>query len=276
MDLDKKIALIQKSIEAKNKTANVNKEVQDGRNLVDNSVTKSNALSRAYYRLTITEKRIMEAIISRLHPMRSDNELQCITLTGVDYAKTYGVALNHAYGDLSKAADGLMGKILVTNEPPHIVKTALMIQAKYQESEGYIQCTLNPLITPHLIGMRDKFSSYPLSKAFTFKSSYTWRFYELLVSWAQPKADTSGLFCGWFDVETDELRKMLGVPETYRYGMFKKTVLDKVVSELAQANITLKLVPRKTSRRITSYRITFAENDQQQLTLEGGDTKKNK
>ncbi len=270
--LDAKIAAIQKKIESKKrkeKAVNINKGLPR-RDIADNTVTKSNALSRAYYRFSIVEKRIMEALISRLHPMRPDNELQHITLTAVDYAAVYNVALNHAYGDLSRAADGLMGKILITKEPPYAVKTTLMIQAKYHENNGHIVCTLNPLIAPHLLGMREKFSSYPLNKAFDFKSTYTWRFYELLVSWAQPKGDTGGLFCGWFEVETDELRKMLGVPESYRYGMFKKTVLDKVTSELSQkANIALKLEPRKTSRRITSYKVTFAENEQQQLQLGG-------
>lgn len=276
--LDAQIAKIQKGIAAKNArtTANPNLETSDDRSLACNNVTKSNALSRAYYRFSIVEKRIMEAVISRLHPMRLDNELQEITLTATEYATTYDVAKNHAYSDLSRATDGLMGKVLSTQEGPYLVKTTLMIQAKYHQNEGYVACTLNPLIVPHLIGMRAKFSSYPLSKALNFKSSYTWRFYELLVSWAQPKSDTGGLFCGWFDVGTNELRSMLGVPDSYKYGMFKKTVIDKVTNELLEkADIALKLIPKKTGRRITSYTVTFAENEQQQLPLNGGESKKN-
>lgn len=76
VSMDDQIARIQKELAAK--TANKNKDDAGKRKLTDNSVTKSNALSRAYYRFSIGEKRVMEALISRLHPMRSDNDLQDI------------------------------------------------------------------------------------------------------------------------------------------------------------------------------------------------------
>lgn len=263
--MDVQIARIQKRLEAK--TANKNKVEEEGRNLADNSVTKSNALSRAYYRFSIGEKRVMEALISRLHPMRSDNDLQDIKLTAVDYAKTYSIDSSNSYSELSSAVDGLVSKVIQTaQEGERVKKNPLMVEANYMPREGLIVCTLNPRIVPHLIGLRAKFSSYPLASAVNFKSSYTWRFYEILVSWAQPKAETDGRFMGWFDVETDELRKMLGVPDSYNYGRFRKSVLERVTTELFdKANIILKLEPKKTSRRITSYKVTFMENDQLKL-----------
>ena len=262
--MDAQLARIQKRLEAKQK--NTNKEAEESRALTENTVTKSHVLSRAYYRFSISEKRVMEALISRLHPMRSDNELQDITLTATDYSKAYGVALNNAYGELAGATSGLMRKVITTNERSYPVENTLMLEATYQENMGRVVCTLSPRVVPHLIGLREKFSSYPLGNAVNFKSSYTWRFYEILVSWAQPKADTDGVFCGWFDVETADLRLMLGVPESYNYGRFKKAVLDRVIDELYQkANIVLKLEPRKTSRRITSYKVTFMESDQLKL-----------
>lgn len=267
--MDAQLAMIQKRLEAK--AANKNKVDIDRRNVADNTVTKSHALSRAYYRFSITEKRVMEALISRLHPMRTDNELQNITLSAVDYSEAYGVALNNSYTELSSATSGLMRKVVTTYDKTYPVENTLMLEATYQENKGCVLCTLSPLIVPHLIGLREKFSSYPLVKAVNFKSSYTWRLYEILVSWAQPKVDTGGVFCGWFEIETTELRKMLGVPESYNYGTFRKSVIEHATNELFQkANIILKLEPKKTSRRITSYKVTFMENDQQQIELEGG------
>lgn len=262
--MDAQIALIQKKIESK--TANKNKAEELTRDLVDNSVTKSNALSRAYYRFSISEKRVMEALISKLHPMRSDNELQSIKLTSVDYAKAYNLDPKNAYRDLASTAGGLVRKVIETYEGNKIVETTLMAQATYTENAGCVHCIINPLIVPHLIGLREKFSSYPLAKAVNFKSTYTWRFYEILVSWAQPKANTDGKFVGWFSVDTVELRKMLGVPESYNQGRFKASVLEHVTKELYnKANIILKLKPNKTSRRITSYSVTFMESDQLKL-----------
>ena len=262
--MDAQLAKIQKSIESKQ--ANKNKVESAARDLTDNSVTKSNALSRAYYRFSIGEKRVMEALISRLHPIRSDNDLQDIELTAVDYAKAYKLDSSNSYGELSRAVDGLITKIIQTNQGDDLVKNPLMVEARYKEYEGRIVCTINPRIVPHLIGLREKFSSYPLAKAVNFTSSYTWRFYEILVSWAQPKADTGGRFCGWFEIETIELRKMLGVPDSYNYGRFRKSVLEHVATELYdKSNIILKLIPKKTSRKITSYSVTFMESDQLKL-----------
>lgn len=262
--MDAQLAIIKKRIEAKQ--ANKNKEEIDTRDLTDNSVTKSNALSRAYYRLSISEKRVMEALISRFHPMRSDNDLQDIELTAVDYAKAYGLDSSNSYSELSSAVDGLITKIITTTQGSDLVKNPLMVEARYQEFKGRIVCTINPRIVPHLIGLREKFNSYPLAKAVNFKSSYTWRFYEILVSWAQPKAQTGGVFCGWFNEKTENLRKMLGVPDSYKSGTFNNRILEQVKNELYEkSNIVLTITANKSSRKITSYDIEFIESDQLKL-----------
>lgn len=271
--LDAKIAKMKKTISVRNarkKTPNINKDSVGKRNLTDNTVTQSNALSRAYYRFSLAEKRVMESLISRLHPQRNDNDLQDIKLLATDYANTYKVDLKNAYRDLTKAADGLLSRVIVSTEPPYTIKNTLMTQAKYHVNQGHITCTLNPAIVPHLIGMREKFNSYPLSKTVDFSSSYTWRLYEILVSWAQPKADTDGVFCGWFEVDVDELRKMLGVPASYNQGRFKQVILDVTTNELLhKTDVDVQFSPQKTGRKITSYKITFAENEQQQIPLGG-------
>mgnify|MGYP000247618237 CR=1 FL=1 len=259
-----KLEAIAKSVQAKNANANI--EQTETRSLTDNTVTKSNALSRAYYRFSLSEKRIMESLISRLHPMRSDNDIQDISLSAADFSKAYGLDKASSYRDLSTAAHGLMRKVITTTDKGYPVENSLMSQAQYMKDEGRIVCTLDSKIVPHLIQMRERFNSYPLAKAANFRSGYTWRFYEILVSWAQPKSEADSRFYGWFQEDIKTLRKMLGVPDSYGYGQFKKTVLDRVIEELYnKANITLKLETQKTGRKITSFNITFMENDQLKL-----------
>ena len=127
VSIDPQLARIKKSIEANQ--ANKNKVGEANRDLVDNTVTKSNALSRAYYRFSIGEKRVMEALISRLHPMRLDNDLQDIELTAVDYAKAYGLDSSNSYSELSKAVDGLITKIIQTTQGDDLIKNPLMVEA---------------------------------------------------------------------------------------------------------------------------------------------------
>ena len=218
----------------------------------------------------------MESLISKLHPLRSDN-LQDIELLATDYAKAFPDTGKHAYEHLASAIDALLNRVIIIHEKPGKVrKIPLMSEAIYEEKSGKITASFNPKIVPHLIGMRERFSSYPLKQAVNFSSSYTWRFYELLVSWAQPKKETNGAFMGWIDKQSvEELRQMMGVPESYTWGMFEQRVLELAMTELKEkAHIAVYLERIKTSRKITHLNIKFIEDEQIPMPLVGGETAK--
>lgn len=244
-------------------TPNPNIEKAAVRNMADNTVTKSNALSRAYYKYSLNEKRIMEAIISRIHPMRSDNELQHIEISAKDFSNTYKMNKQSAYKALSRSVNGLQTKLISSlDDDNYPINDSLVIRAKYMADKEAIVCTLNPLLVPHLIGMTGLFNSYLLANAADFKSSYTWRMYELLISRKFDKKITGGRLAGDFNIDTAILRKTLGVPDTYNQGRLKRSVLEYVTIELLEkADIILGLEPIKTSRTITSYKVTFVENE---------------
>jgi plasmid replication initiation protein len=258
-ELEALLERIQQNQQKKTTNRNALADTDPSYEITNNTVTKSNALTRAYYRFGLVEKRCMEALISKLNPLRSDN-LQQIELKATDYAKAFNVSEKHAYEHLSSAADALLNRVIIVPETPErIVKMTVTAQAIYERKAGKITVTFNPLIVPHLIGMREKFTSYPLKQAVDFSSSYSWRFYELLASWAKPKNETEGIFTGWLTVEVDELREMLGMPDSYRWVHISAT-LDKVTKELMEkAHIHLQITRKKTSRRITHLKIEFIE-----------------
>lgn len=272
-ELDQMMRMLERSrLNAEARTANNNKQANDdpAHGIADNTVTKSHALSRAYYRFGLVEKRCMEALISKLHPLRSDNDVQHIELLATEYAKAFPDSGKHAYEHLVKAADALLDRVIIIPEGKNKYrKMTLTAEAIYEKSLGKVTFAFNPLIVPHLIGLREKFSSYPLKKAVDFSSSYTWRFYEILVSWAQPKVNTGGAFMGWIDRQSvDELREMLGVPKSYKWSDFETRVLNTVQAELKEkANVFITFERVKTSRKITHLNIKFIEGDQQPLPL---------
>ena len=279
MSLDQLLASVERSRrnqEARTKNSNVEANADPLHELVDNSVTKSHALSRAYYRFGLVEKRCMESLISKLHPLRSDN-LQDIELLATDYAKAFPDTGKHAYEHLASAVDALLNRVIIIHEKTGKVrKIPLMSEAVYEEKAGKITASFNPKIVPHLIGMRERFSSYPLKQAVNFSSSYAWRFYELLVSWAQPKKETNGAFMGWIDKQSvDELRQMLGVPDSYSWSKFEVQVLGAAITELREkAHIAVYLERIKTSRKITHLNIKFIEDEQIPMPLSGGELPK--
>lgn len=271
-DIQRMLERIQYNTEKKQKNSNKAASADPLRDVSKNSVTKSNALVRAYYRFGIVEKRIMEALVSQLHPLRTDNQFQEIELAASTYAKTFHVDVKTSYRELNRAVTGLMKRVIsVAGEgiDDDRIEFTLMARARYRKREGKIICTFNPLIVPHLVGMTNRFTKYPLSTAVDFTSSYTWRFYELLMSWAKPKSDTNGLIAGWLTISVDELRDMLGVPQSYTWTRFQKMVIDVVETELKEkANIHMAIERQKTSRKITHLHIRFIEDQQQGLPLD--------
>jgi plasmid replication initiation protein len=275
----KTIESTQLNIEARTKNKNLEADQDPTHKVADNSVTKSHALSRAYYRFGLVEKRCMEALISKLNPLRSDNNLQEIELSALEYAKAYNVPVNVAYRDLSSAVHGLMRRVITADRPngkPGRIEFTVMSKAEYKDDEGKILCAYNPYILPYLLKLSGKFSSYPLKNATDFSSSYTWRFYEILSSWAQDKKQTGGRLMGWINKQSvDELREMLGVPASYTWKNFDQQVLNTAKNELLEkAHIAVFFERIKTNRKITHLNIKFIESDQTTLPLEGGEKPK--
>lgn len=248
-------------------SANANTEADKARLLELNTVTKSNALMRAYYRFSLAEKRCMESLISKLHPQRIDNP-PIIELSAMEYSKLYNIDMSNAYKQMTGAVDGLMNKVILVKSPTcelNYTKYNLTSMAEYRVSEGTIQVRFAPDIYPHLVGLRRKFTSYPLKQAAPFTSSYTWRFYELLASWAKPKEETQGLFAGWLKIEVEELRSLLGVPPSYGFEKVQSRVLDIAMNELlTKAGIVVSLERIKRSRKITHLSIKFIELEKEQ------------
>lgn len=249
---------------AKDKEKNKPNEIIEGRDLSENSVTKSNSLARSYYRFNLTEKRVMEALISQLNPTSQDTfQLQKLELKAVDYAKTFGVSEKHAYEQIESAVSGLMRRVFSIAHPKGRKEFTLMSNAQYLAGEGRITCSFNSYLNQHLVGLRGKltpYTKYPLQITSSFKSSYTWRIYELLVSWAENPKYTGGILAGWCTIEVDELRNMLGVPKSYQWCHFQEQVLDVAKDELKKhANIEIEIEKSKSGKKITDLKFIFAE-----------------
>lgn len=247
---------------------NHSKIADDERHQLDeNTVTKSNALARSYYRFGLVEKRVMESSISMLNPLQFNQwGSQELELRAVDYAKAFNVSEHRAYDDLKSAIDCMLNRVIIVNESEKkILKYPLMSKAEYNSGKGSITIEFNRHLVHHLIGLREKFTSYPLQKAVNFSSSYTWRLYEIMASWSQDKKITNGVFLGWFTVSVDELRQQMGMPESYLWVNVERT-LTKATDELwEKARIKTVITRTKTSRKITHLKFEFCEDMQQAL-----------
>ena len=272
-DMQKRLAKMRVLMEAKEAEKNQQTQDDEHHSVLDNSVTKSNELARAHYRFNLPEKRVMEAMVSQLDPrLFNEHQTQDIELKTTEYAKAFDITEKSAYREMEGAIDALLKRVITTKEEykgrPAIVKRPLMFRGVYEEGKGRIIASFHPDFVVHLIGLRQKFATYPLSKAVNFKSSYTWRLFEIMVSWAQDKKLTGGVLTGWFSVSVDELRQQLGMPDSYLWVNVDRTIEASVKELREKARIHTKIERIKTSRKITHLRFEFIEDLQQDL-LEG-------
>lgn len=269
ISLDARLQSIKAGIDSRSKAEHESIQFDSRHQLTDNVITKSNALCRAYYRFNLVEKRVMESIISQLDSrLFNGYQTQDVELKAVDYAKAFAVTEKSAYRELEGALDALLNRVITVKEGNRITKRPLMFRADYYKGEGRLVASFHPELIGHLIGLREKFASYPLIDSVNFKSSYTWRFYELMVSWAQDKRKTGGLLAGWFTIEVKEFRDMMGAPKSFQWIHLKERIIERSQKELLEtANIHLTAEYIKKGRKITYIKFEFIEDDQTQLDL---------
>jgi plasmid replication initiation protein len=258
MNLTQRIEQLRKKAESK--TQNKNKDQEN--DIRENSVTKSNALVRSYYNLSLNEKRLMESLISKLDPRRSDNngwdEKNQIEIKAIEFSNLFNMDKKIAYSQIKTATKKLLKQVITVDEDNEAFP--LMAKAKYHDHEGRVTAQFNPWLIPHLQLLKGHFTSYPLKHAAEFTSGYTWRLYEILMSWRRPKEETGGVIAGWINIKVDEIRKQLSVPNTYNYNMFNSQVLLHAKEEIQnKAGILIEIERTKTGRKITDLRIEFIE-----------------
>lgn len=239
--------------------------VSQSRDHRQNSVVKSNQLARAYYKVTLNEKRLMELLISRVHPQRNDNDFQNVEITSKMFSDTFGVSRKNSYTYLLKAAHGLQDvKVWLKNEDGTGDRFGIVGRVIDDGSNGLVTCTIAPWVVPHLIKLEDRFTKYTLERAADFKSATTYRIFELMVSWSNRKNPLTGTKV----VLVDELRDQLKIPESYPFSMFKRRVLVAAQNDLKTLlNINLNIEYIKTSRKVTSLKFTYSEGEQRPLPL---------
>ena len=267
-DLLKKFEKLRAMAEARASKKQTEAAEDPRHDLGENTVVKANRLARAYYRFDVVEKRIMEAMISQLNPKLADAQ-QCdfVELKAVDYAKLYDVPQPKAYQEMAKAVERLMYTVITIPGDERRTQYTLMAKAEYIEGEGRIEACFNPLLTRYLVGLYKNFTSYRLKQGANFKSSYTWRLFEIMMSWK--KSDNP--VAGWFTVSVEELKEMLGAPQNYRFKDLRVRAIDKAIEEIdRELNIKVWYEPIKRGRRIEMLRFNFMEDEQQRLDLEAG------
>ena len=137
-----------------------------------------------------------------------------------------------SYADLKKASGKLISRLLEgIDHEGNYAQTAFISSAKYITGKGLIEITLSPVIRPHFLELKEKFTTFQLDIALSLTSIYSKRLYEILSMYKNYKDKN-------FRISLKELKERLGLisatsgDKYSNFSHFKSAVLDPAEREI--------------------------------------------
>jgi len=231
-------------------------------------VTLSNVLIRAAQGLSLSEKRIMSACISQLDSRRRPDPYKPLTvkLHAHDYAETFGVHPDTAYDELQSAAKVLRDRLIRYENPKaskhtRIVEMRWVGRVTYAKGEGWLELAFWHEVVPHLVMLREKFTTYRLSQAAGLRSLYSWRMLELLMQFKST---------GLLRIPIEQFWDAVEAPASCRKDFFnlRNRVIDPAVKELKEKDgLKIEWDRVKEGRKVVGLEFRFTRDPQGALDL---------
>ena len=229
-------------------------------------VSMSNALTRAAHGLTLGEKRIIMAAVSKLDSFKMPAPGQHIPttkITAAEYAELAGCEGPAAYEALQTAAKNLYNRSIVIFKPSFVrgnqkigdkgtvTYMRWVGRADYHEKEGWIELDWWYEVVPHLMGLRKNFTSYQLQQANALRSIYSWRLLELLMRFKSTGTAyyTIEDFCASMEA-TDKQRT--------DFAAIRRKIIEPAVKELQEKDGWLiQWQPINAGRKVKAVQFSF-------------------
>lgn len=188
----------------------------------DHLVVKSNALVPILSSLSLNELRFLAFCMSKLP--RELGAFPHVTARATELADIYEISTDSVY----YLVESLTIKI---NSKPLKLETATtrtilfwFSSVSYILGEATFTFKFNDELKPHLLQLRDNFTSYRIRDVYQFKAASSWHIYEVL---RQYKA------IGIRKFELDEFKALIGVQGKYsRFSNFKQKILDPAIEDI--------------------------------------------
>lgn len=173
---------------------------------------------------------------------------------GMDKKSTYAVVRKAVKGINSKPFEDTF---VLPNGKTENVLFYWFSGFRYSNEEGQFTFRLSPEIVELVLSQDRNFTRFRLKHVYQFKSSLTWKLYELLKQW---------VVVGRWSVGLDELRMSLGIPGKYStWQNFKDWVLEKSIKEINElSDIIVRYEKKKRVRAVSGviFFINSKENEE--------------
>lgn len=237
----------------------------------NNLVTQSNDLVVATYTMTIKEKELLLACVSRIDS-RVDAKVVTkqtkFTVTVKEIKDLFYKKPNedNAYRDLQKAANNLFDReVIIRLEGNKILRTRFVSGVVFDPDQSEITLTFSEDILPYLTQLSANFTKYRLVEISELSSIHAIRLYELIICWI-------GQWQYSKEFELDDFRAMMGVVGKYKqFGQLKESVIDKAIQQINEnTQYKVSVNYRKVGRTFVKLKLNFHKKTLEKLADKAG------
>jgi plasmid replication initiation protein len=233
--------------------------------LSERHVNMSNVLIRAAQGLTLAEKRIVACCVSKIDSKRMPDMTKPLVarISALEFAETFNIDPTTAYEELKAAETALAERWIRYEKPgpkgPKQEKMRWVGRATYSKGEGWIELAFWHEVVPHLVALRERFTSYKLSQAAALRSIFSWRLLELF---AQFRAT------GLLRIDIEEFAHAMDASESCRKNFkdMRRRIIEPAVKELTEKDgYQIEWTVQKAGRKVIGLEFRFGADPQRPL-----------
>lgn len=211
--------------------------------------TKSYNVINSSYKIGLNEGKILCTLFSLINTKNDDMLTYKINTDVFVFLKE-----NNNLSRLKKIVNNLSTLKLVLENDEMINNISFFSSIMYHKKEKYIQFRFNEMLAPYIVNLKSNFKSYNLSFILSFKSEYSFRFYELL---------KQKELLGSVTLDIENLHSMLHLPNSYKtYNNFKTRVLIPVMLDLKKYSDVFfgSYTEIKEGKKVVKIKIDISKN----------------
>lgn len=212
-------------------------------------VKKSNKLVEARYNWDINEQRLLLLIACGLSELKGENK-NIFSCRVSELEKILEIKkFTPKY--LKALCESILDKKMEISDDSGNWKIHKVLQGAEYEN-GELRLVLTDYIKPHLKDLEGLYTQYKLKDVVSFKSQYSIRLYEMLISVMYKTSKIT--------IPVDELKRKFGIDETLykRFDNFEKRVLQASVKEINEkSNLCVDYEKIKTGRTVSDLEFSF-------------------
>ena len=225
----------------------------------DNLVTQSNDLVSASYIMSVSEKELLLACISKIDSRHNRPEqvtkqtkftISIDTMKELFYKDTNR---DNAYRDLKKSADRLFDReVTIKLDNNKTLRTRFVSGIVFDPDQAQITVTFAEDILPYLTELSVNFTKYRLHEVAELSSVHAIRLYELIIMWTNQYQYSK-------ELDLNEFKEIMGVQNKYKqFGQLRERVIETAINEINEkTNYKVNVSYKKVRRSYVSLTVKF-------------------